>query len=108
MLYSTTMNARRAHRGSRITAVAAVLLLAVAVLVLQGALLPHTHTGTPGLYNEEHDLKFYALSGGAAALTETAPILFVVVLLLAVSIVAVGRAHSLPRAHADSRAPPTR
>ncbi len=84
----------------------ALLLVAVAAMVVQGAAVPHTHVGASGVYNQEHDLTLYAVAGGAA-LAEAAPALFVDVVLTAVSFVAVPRPPSLSRAHGDCRAPPT-
>lgn len=84
----------------------ALLLVALVAMVAQGAALPHTHAGASGLYNQEHDLTLYAVSGGAA-LAEAAPVLFVDVVLTAVSFVAVPRPPSVSRAHGDCRAPPT-
>ncbi len=96
MLYSRAMDVRRA-----------LLFVAVAVLLVQGASVPHTHADAPGLYNQEHDLTLYAVSS-AAALPDAAPALFVVVVLAAPALVAVSRPDSPARAHADPRAPPAR
>ena len=84
----------------------ALLLIAVAAMVLQGAAVPHTHAGASGIYNQEHDLTLYVVTGGVA-LVEAAPALFVDAVLTAVSFVAVPRPPSLARAHADCRAPPS-
>lgn len=83
----------------------ALLLVALVAMVAQGATLPHTHADAPGLYNQEHDLTLYAVTGGAV-LVDVAPPLFVDVVLTALSFVAVPRPPSLSRAHGDCRAPP--
>lgn len=83
----------------------ALLLIAVAAMILQGAAVPHTHAGASGIYDQEHDLTLYVVTGGAA-LVEAPPVLFVDTVLTAVSFVAVPRPPSLARAHADCRAPP--
>jgi hypothetical protein len=83
----------------------ALLLVAAAAMILLGAAVPHTHAGAAGLYNQEHDLTLYAVSG-SAALVEPVPTLFVDVVLTAVSFVAVPRPSSRGTAHADCRAPP--
>lgn len=97
MLYSRAMDVRRA-----------LLFVAVAMLLVQGASVPHTHADAPGLYNQEHDLTLYAVSSAAAALPDAAPALCVVVVLAAPGLVAVCRPDSPARAHADPRAPPAR
>jgi hypothetical protein len=83
----------------------ALLLVAMVAMVVQGAALPHTHAGAPGLYNQEHDLTLYAITGGVA-LVDAVPALFIDAVLTAVSFVAVPRPPSIARAHADCRAPP--
>ena len=51
-----------------------LLLAAVVALLLQGACLPHTHTGVgPGLYNQDHDLTLLATLHGAAVLLDAQP-----------------------------------
>jgi hypothetical protein len=98
------MDVRRLHRASR-PAIMALLLAAVVAMVAQGAAPPHTHAGSPGLYNQEHDLTLYAVTGNAA-LVEAAPAFFVDVALAALSFVAVPRPPLLSRAPAHCRAPP--
>jgi len=83
----------------------ALLLVAVAAMLLQGAAVPHTHAGASGVYNQEHDLTLYVVTGGVA-LVDAVSALFVDAELTAASSVAVPRPPSLPRAHADCRAPP--
>ena len=84
--------------------IAAVLLLVLTALILQGACLPHTHGGV-GLYNQEHDLTLYAASGTIGPLPVTP--------LLVVSVVTSALVPPVPMApagfdtrDAESRAPP--
>ncbi|HET7339923.1 MAG TPA: hypothetical protein VFL90_00550 [Methylomirabilota bacterium] len=85
----------------------ALLLVAAAALLLQGAALPHTHAGaTPGFYNQDHDLTLLATLHGAATLSAAQPALVVLVAVTAVTPLATGVAAPAPRRAADSRAPP--
>jgi hypothetical protein len=54
-----------------------LVLVLLAGLIAQGAVLPHTHTGV-GVYNGEHDLILLATSGSVGPLP-VAPLLFVFV-----------------------------
>jgi hypothetical protein len=83
-----------------------VLAAVLLPLLVAGATLQHTHDA-PGLYNQEHDLTFYA-AAGAAALTAAATAVLVVVLVTPLVVSAAHRAETLPCAGADSRAPPVR
>jgi heme/copper-type cytochrome/quinol oxidase subunit 2 len=88
---------------------AAMLLLLLVPLLLQGASLPHTHFGGPdGFFNEEHDLTLLAALSAVAPLTG---VVFVLVLLLMVAALAAAARSEAPApalVAADSRAPPTR
>jgi hypothetical protein len=85
----------------------AVLLVALAALLLQGATVPHTHAGvSPGLYNQEHDLALLATLHGAAVLHDTQPTPLVLVAVTALAPPASGARASSPRSSVDSRAPP--
>jgi hypothetical protein len=84
-----------------------VLLAAVLALLLQGACLPHTHTGVgPGLYNQDHDLSLLAILHGAAVLLDAQPAPLVVVMVSAVTPAGTGSPAAPTRSTADSRAPP--
>jgi hypothetical protein len=100
------MGVQHGHGARRPAITAVLLLVAVAAMVMQGAALPHTHAGAPGLYNQEHDLTLYA-AAGSAALVDAVPPLFVDVVLTALPFVVVSRPPSAFRAHGDCRAPPT-
>jgi hypothetical protein len=66
---------RRPKFGARLGIVVALILLVVG-MVAQGAFAPHLHIGVGvGLYNGEHDLSLYAVSGMVGPLTES-PLLF--------------------------------
>jgi hypothetical protein len=88
---------------------AAVLLLLLVPLLVQGASLPHTHFGGPdGFFNEEHDLTLLAALSAVAPL---AGAVFVLVMLLMVAALAAAARSEAPApalAAADSRAPPAR
>ena len=90
---------------------AALVLVALALVgfLLSAAGIPHSHVpGRPGLYNQEHDLSYFATFGAAAPVPVTptaAPLVLVVI--LAVAVVA-GPAPATWRRHADFRAPPLR
>jgi len=84
--------------------IAAVLLLVLVALILQGASLPHTHTGV-GLYNQEHDLTLYAASGTIGPLPVTPLLVVSVVTIALVPPVPVAPAGFVTR-DAESRAPP--
>lgn len=84
-----------------------VLLVALASLVLQGALLPHTHARVgPGLYNQDHDLALLATLHGAAVLHDAQPVPPLVSLVAALAALGSRAPSSPPRSTADSRAPP--
>jgi hypothetical protein len=91
--------------------VRAILLVAFLVLplLLQGASLPHTHSGGPhGLFNHEHDLTLLAITGTVASLDAIAPAAFIALVVVGMAFVAGARpAATLARADA-SRAPPLR
>jgi hypothetical protein len=85
----------------------AILLVALATLLLQGATAPHTHAGvSPGLYNQDHDLALLATLHGAAVLQGTQPAPFVLVAGPAPASPRGRTPASPPRSTADSRAPP--
>ena len=83
--------------------------LALAGSLLGAASIPHSHTpGHPGLYNQEHDLSYFATFGGGAPLPDSpSPAPPVVLVILAVA-AATGAAPIVWRRHADFRAPPVR
>ena len=84
-----------------------LVLAALAAILLQGACLPHTHTGVgPGLYNQDHDLSLLATLHGAAVLhgIQTAPL--VVFVVSALTPTGTGSPVAPARSTADSRAPP--
>jgi hypothetical protein len=83
------------------------VLLAVAALLLQGALLPHTHAGVgSGVYNQDHDLTLLATLHGAAVLAESPPMPPVFVLVVALALLAIGAPASAARPTFACRAPP--
>jgi hypothetical protein len=83
------------------------LLVAIATLVLQGAVAPHTHAGVrPGLYNQDHDLVLLATLHGAAVLHATQPAPFVVCVRAALTPPGTQAPASAAPTTADSRAPP--
>lgn len=89
--------------------VRALLLVAFLVLplLLQGASLPHTHSGAPhGLFNHEHDLTLLAIAGTVASLDAIAPAAFMVLVVVGVAIVGHAGPASTLACAADSRAPP--
>ncbi len=104
----TSSSMRRQRREPRAAAasITALLLLVLTALVLQGACLPHTHSGVGGgLYNQEHDLTLYAASGAIGPLP-VAPLLVVsVVTATLVPPVPMAPAGFVTR-DAESRAPP--
>ena len=85
---------------------ASVALLGFGLTV---ASLPHTHDpGRPGVYNQEHDLGYFATFNGSGLLPD-APSAAPVVVVLAVAVAALaGAAPVVERRHADFRAPPVR
>jgi hypothetical protein len=86
---------------------AAVILLVVAGLIAQGAVLPHTHTGIgPGVYNAEHDLTLLATSGTVAPLPAV-PFLFVAIVAAPVAWLPPPSPGSVVVRSTASRAPPT-
>jgi hypothetical protein len=85
----------------------AVLLVALAALLLQGAAVPHTHAGVgPGLYNQDHDLALLATLHGAAVLHDAQPAPLVLAVATAPTPPSRGTPPSSPQSTADSRAPP--
>ena len=85
----------------------ALLLAAVLAVLLQGAVLPHTHAGVgPGLYNQDHDLSLLATLHGAAVLLDAQPAPLVVVVVSAVTLTGTEAPAAPARSTADSRAPP--
>jgi len=84
-----------------------LLLAAVLAVLVQGAVLPHTHTGVGlGLYNQDHDLSLLATLHGAAVLLDTQPAPLVVVVVSAVTLAGTEAPTAPARSTADSRAPP--
>jgi hypothetical protein len=83
--------------------------LALAGSLLGAASIPHSHTpGHPGLYNQEHDLSYFATFGGGAPLPDSpSPAPLVVLVTLGVA-AATGAVPVFWRRHADFRAPPLR
>jgi hypothetical protein len=96
----------RREASLRTTSITTLLLAVLSALVLQGVGLPHTHSGAEvGLYNQEHDLTFYAASGTVGAPPVIAlPVVRVVIsaLVLPVPVTPAG----LLTRDAGSRAPP--
>lgn len=87
------------------------LLLAILALplLLQGASLPHTHSGAPpGLFNQEHDLTLLATVGTVASADAGAPAVLVVMVVTAVAALAPRRPARALGSTADPRAPPVR
>jgi hypothetical protein len=96
-------------RSGRLTSspLSLLLLVALAALVLQGACLPHTHTGVgPGLYNQDHDLSLLATLHGAAVLHDAQPAPLVVLVVSVLTPTWTGSPVAPARSTADSRAPP--
>jgi len=86
--------------------ISALLLLVLTALILQGACLPHTHSGVGvGLYNQEHDLTLYAASGTIGPLPVTPLLVVSVVTSTLVPPVPMAPAGFVTR-DAESRAPP--
>ena len=85
----------------------ALFCLALVACALAGASLPHTHDpGRPGVYNQEHDLGYFATFGGGG-LVPDAPSAAPLVVLVALAPVSLPvAAPVLARRHADFRAPP--
>jgi hypothetical protein len=93
--------------GSRSRLILGLLILAVATVLLQGAVLPHTHAvSTPGLYNQDHDLALLATLHSAAVLADAPPAPLVFVLVAALAVLTIGPPASAARPTCDSRAPP--
>jgi hypothetical protein len=88
---------------------AVLLVLLVLPLLLQGAALPHTHTGAPdGLFNHEHDLTLLAITGTVASADAAAPAVTLVLVAATVTLSARRRPATPAARTADSRAPPLR
>ena len=86
-----------------------VLVLVLLPLLLQGAILPHTHAGAPhGLFNHEHDLTLLAITGTVASTDAAAPAVRVVLVVLATAVGTRLRPDATALRTADSRAPPLR
>jgi hypothetical protein len=84
-----------------------LLLLAAAVVLLQGASVPHTHAvARPGVYNHDHDLALLATLHSAAVLAEAPPAPLVFALVVAVAPLAIRPPASAGRPTCESRAPP--
>ena len=86
---------------------AALLLVAVAAVVLQGASIPHTHAGIgAGLYNQDHDRSLLATLHGAATLAAAQPAVVRLAVVTAVTPAATTPIDSTALPCAASRAPP--
>jgi len=95
------------HAVRRHWLVAAVLLVAVAAVVLQGGSVPHTHAGIgPGVYNHDHDGTLLATLHGAATISAAQPAMLLFAMVSSVAPTATDPVDSAPRPTADSRAPP--
>jgi hypothetical protein len=105
------MSAMPSARGSRtpLRWLGFLLLVAIAVVFVQSAIIPHTHAGVgPGLYNEDHDLALLATLHGAAVLLDAQPAPFVFAAVPVLLPPGGPAPASTPRSTADSRAPPVR
>jgi|SRR5690349_14508277 len=105
------MVAMPAARGPRtpLRCLGLLLLVAIAAVLVQGAIVPHTHAGVgPGLYNQDHDLALLATLHGAAVLLDAQPAPFVFAALTALVPPVSPALDSTARSAADSRAPPAR
>ncbi len=88
---------------------ALVLLLPLAAALLSGASLLHLHaSGELGLWNEEHDLGLMATLGAAASLSDAAPVVALILLLVLTVAPRADRLADAPLRLFDSRAPPVR
>jgi hypothetical protein len=104
-LVSVMLRARIAPPAS--SPLSVLLLAAVLAVLVQGAVLPHTHAGVgPGLYNQDHDLSLLATLHGAAVLLDAQPAPLVVVVVSAVTPAGTESPAAPARSTADSRAPP--
>ena len=83
--------------------------VALAGFILAAAGLPHTHDpGRPGVYNQEHDLGYFATFGGSG-LVPAAPSAAPLVILVVLAVFAGAPAPPvIGRRHPDFRAPPLR
>jgi hypothetical protein len=89
--------------------VALLVLLLTLPLLVQGAILPHTHFGAPdGFFNQEHDLTLLAIVGTVASLDAAAPALMLMLVVIAVAAGGRSRPVATPARAAASRAPPAR
>jgi hypothetical protein len=89
--------------------VALLVLLLTVPLLLQGAILPHTHFGDPdGFFNQEHDLTLLAIVGTVASLDAGAPVIVLMLVLIAVAAGSRTRPVTTSALAAASRAPPAR
>jgi hypothetical protein len=85
----------------------ALLLVTVVAVLLQGAGVPHTHTGPGvGLYNLDHDGALLATLHGVATLSAAAPLVMRLPVVTVVAPSATADADSAPRPVPASRAPP--
>jgi hypothetical protein len=97
----------RRHGVSSGRLLGAVLLVALATLLLQGATVPHTHAGvSPGLYNQDHDLALLATLHGAAVLHDAPITPLVLTAVTALAPPSSDARVSSSRSSRDSRAPP--
>jgi hypothetical protein len=95
----------QAKLGARLGIVLALILLVVGV-VAQGAFVPHLHIGVgAGLYNGEHDLTLYAVSGMVGPFAES-PLLFIDRVTATLSRLLPPVATPIVSRDAESRAPP--
>jgi hypothetical protein len=84
-----------------------LFLLAVAGLVLSAGTVPHSHDGPGiGLWNHEHDLTQLAIRGSHALLPDIPVVPPATAVLAGVPHFARTPLPTLPRRHADPRAPP--
>ena len=82
------------------------ILLLLAVISLQGACPPHTHSAQGiGLFNQEHDLTLLATAGTAASLP-VVMLLFVATVFVSLCIVIRPTRIVVTSRDAESRAPP--
>jgi hypothetical protein len=100
---------RKRHRSllHPVSLVLASVALLGFVLAIAGML--HTHDpGRPGVYNQEHDLGYFATFNNSGLLPDSPSAVPVVVVLAVIVVALAGAAPVVERRHADSRAPPVR
>lgn len=84
----------------------ALVLVALAAFVIEGATLPHLHAaGEPAFFNHDHDLTSCAIFSGAP-IPAASPDISLAVVTAAALLSAVPKPATAPRGLADSRAPP--